>query len=1371
MDPLAELLGESAAMEAVREQIRRLLTRRETGRRLPSILITGDTGTGKGLIARSIHRAGPRAAGPFVDVNCAAIPETLMEAELFGFERGAFTDARRAKPGLFQAAHRGTIFLDEVGLLPEALQAKLLKALEERAVRRLGATTADPVDVWIVSATNADLQAAVRQRAFREDLYHRLAVLTLRLPPLRERGRDVLILAERFLARVCADYALPPKRFAPDAEATLSAYSWPGNVRELGNVIERVALLADGDLVTADMLDLQTGPVEGRATVPPPAPVAVSLDHAMREHLLAALTQTRWNISRTAALLGISRNTLRGRIEKFGLRETGSARAAARPAARRSPPPAPSITPENRPAQVPSTVRWEQRRITLLRAALVVPAETDALSGTSRALDVLIDKVKVFGGRVEEISPAGLLASFGLEPVEEAPRRATHAALAMQKVADRARRDDPLSPRLRVGIHVAEVRIGQGNDFVKLDSDDERVHRATIAALLESAGADDIVVSATALPFLARQFELAPAPRAGLEMQAYRVTGHERKGFEVLGRVGAFVGRRHQLDLLDSRLGSAVGGHGQVVALVGEPGMGKSRLVWEFTRSRGSAVGLLLEASGVSHGRSAPFLPITDLLRRYFQIQEIDSVEQIATKVTMAVRRLDEGLLYSLPAIQALLDVPVDDPRWGKLDPPQRRQQTLDALKGILMRESRQRPLLLLFEDLHWIDTETAALLDTLIESIPAARMMLLVTYRPEFRHAWGGRSFYAQLSLEPLSTESAGDLLDALLGRDPGLGPVKSSLIQWAEGNPFFLEESGRTLVETGVLVGERGAYRLSKPVKHVEVPPTVEEMLAARLARLPSEERDLLDCAAVIGKDVPLPLLHAVTDLADLDVFSRMRQLQGAELLYETGSFPKVEYTFKHALTHEVTYRTIPPERRRDLHGRVVAALERLSPEAIQQLGYHAFRAERWSQALPYLRQAGIKAAAQAANREAVVCFEQALFALDHVAESRERIEQAVDLRFDLRTALLPLGEFAAMMSHLGTAQELAESLADQERLGRVHAFLADYFRQIGQYREAIETGRRGLAIALALGDLPLQVATQMYMGHAFHDLGDYRRASDLFRENVTAIAPPLRGKRLGLPYVASVHSRTWLVLCLAELGQFAEGAALAREALEIAESADEVATLISACYGLGRLHLRRADFPQAIPVLERGLELTRAWNIRLWSAVLAEDLGSAHVRSGRIHEGISLLGEAIELHRAMRGTAGQSRRLTSLGEAYLAAGRAEEAAALAERALELSRAHQERGNEAWALRLQGDLAARPGSAGLARSDAAYRDALALSRELGMRPLEAQCQLGLGRLQRMLGQRDVALENLAAALAAFGELEMELHRGQAQAELGALG
>ncbi|HUG37543.1 MAG TPA: sigma 54-interacting transcriptional regulator, partial [Candidatus Limnocylindrales bacterium] len=242
MDHLAELLGDSPAITALRAEVRRLLQRRVGPGRMPPVLIQGETGTGKGLLARMLHRAGPRADAAFVDVNCAAIPATLLEAEMFGYERGAFTDARQSKPGLFQTAHRGTIFLDEVALLPEPLQAKLLKVLEEKAVRRLGATRTENLDVWILAATNEDLADAMEKRRFRADLYHRLAVLTLSLPPLRSRGEDVLHLAEHFLARSCLDYGLPPKSFGPEARQALLAHSWPGNVRELSNVVERAAL-------------------------------------------------------------------------------------------------------------------------------------------------------------------------------------------------------------------------------------------------------------------------------------------------------------------------------------------------------------------------------------------------------------------------------------------------------------------------------------------------------------------------------------------------------------------------------------------------------------------------------------------------------------------------------------------------------------------------------------------------------------------------------------------------------------------------------------------------------------------------------------------------------------------------------------------------------------------------------------------------------------------------------------------------------------------------------------------------------------------------------------------------------------------------
>ena len=324
MSGLDELLGRSPRIAALRQKVTALLSGEATTHRMPPLLITGETGTGKSLLARIIHEASSRATAKFVELNGAAIPENLLESELFGYERGAFTDARQPKAGLLQVAHRGTLFLDEVGLLPLSLQAKLLTVLEDGSVRRLGATRSEPVDVCIISATNEDLPAAVRARRFREDLYHRLAVITLVLPPLRELGSDLALLAAHALERACAKYSLPLKSLSPDGLAAMRAYRWPGNVRELNSVIERAVLMCPSTIIqSADLTFGATSDLSVSESAAGDAP------GSERQRLGEVLAQTGWNISRTAAILGITRNTVRARIAKHGLHPSGSVRPGA----------------------------------------------------------------------------------------------------------------------------------------------------------------------------------------------------------------------------------------------------------------------------------------------------------------------------------------------------------------------------------------------------------------------------------------------------------------------------------------------------------------------------------------------------------------------------------------------------------------------------------------------------------------------------------------------------------------------------------------------------------------------------------------------------------------------------------------------------------------------------------------------------------------------------------------------------------------------------------------------------------------------------------------------------------------------------------
>src|SRR5574337_2178770 len=411
---------------------------------------------------------------------------------------------------------------------------------------------------------------------------------------------------------------------------------------------------------------------------------------------------------------------------------------------------------------------------------------------------------------------------------------------------------------------------------------------------------------------------------------------------------------------------------------------------------------------------------------------------------------LDRALEPLLTPLLALLDVPVDDAAWDALDPPQRRQRTLEAVKRLFLRESHVQPLLVLFEDLHWIDSETQALLDSLIESLPTARLLLLVNYRPEYQHGWASKTYYSQLRIDPLPPESAEELLQALLGDSVELQPLKRLLIERTEGNPFFLEESVRRLVETKALGGERGAYRLAQAIPAIQVPSTVQAILAARIDRLSPDAKSLLQVAAVVGKDVPFTLLKAVADLPEESLRGRLADLQSAEFLYETSLFPDLEYTFKHALTHDVAYGSLLQERRRALHGRILEAIERLYPdrlaEQVERLAHHALRGEVWGKALSYLRQAGAKAASRSALREAVACFEQALGALPHLPEGRDTLEQAIDLRVELRQVLYPLGELGRIFEYLHEAERLAQALDDQRRLGRVSASMAHHFWTAG-------------------------------------------------------------------------------------------------------------------------------------------------------------------------------------------------------------------------------------------------------------------------------------------------------------------------------------
>jgi tetratricopeptide (TPR) repeat protein len=831
-----------------------------------------------------------------------------------------------------------------------------------------------------------------------------------------------------------------------------------------------------------------------------------------------------------------------------------------------------------------------------------------------------------------------------------------------------------------------------------------------------------------------------------------------------------FVGRDTEVEQLRHAQQLAGSGHGQVAALVGEAGVGKSRLVYEFTHSHRLQGWLTLESASVSYGKATSYLPVIDLLKGYFKIQDRDDLREIREKVTGKLLTLDSVLEPTLPALLALLDVPMDDASWRTIDPGQRRQRTLDAVKRLLLREAREQPLLLIFEDLHWIDGETQALLDGLVDSLGSARLLLLVNYRSEYQHPWGGKASYSQMRLDALPAESTGELLKALLGDDPGLAPLKQLLVK--RGNPFFLEETVRTLVETKALTGERGRYRLTQPVQAIQVPATVQAMLAARIDRLPLEDKRLLQTASVVGKDVPFALLKAITELPDEGLRRGLDHLQAAAFLYETGLSPDLEYSFKHALTHEVTYGGLLHDRHRELHARIVDAIETLHRdrlgEQIERLAHHALRGELREKAVYYLRQAGLKAAARSALQDARSWLEQALGVLEALPESQSTLEQGFELRLELRPVLVQLGEVRRSLELMREAGVLAERLNDDRRRGWVYAFTTVTLSLLGELDEALVTGTRALDIARRLGDLRLRIVTTTFLEQAHYYRGEYERVVGLATDNLAALPAHWVYEYFGISAPPSVYDRTWLVMSLAQLGRFAEAAGYEAEAIRLAEPTHHAFTVGYAHLAAGTLHLVKGDWATARSLLDRGIAVFRTGNVILqlpWavasSAWVMAQLDEASEALTRLREGEELVERA-----AARGIVGwRAWHHHQLGRACLLLGRLDEARRLGDRAVESSL--RQPGFAAHAQYLLGDIATHPDRFDAENGEAHYRQALALAEPRGMRPLVAHCHLGLGRLYRRTGRRQEAEEHLATAATMYREMDMRYWLEKAEREM----
>ena len=1045
-----------------------------------------------------------------------------------------------------------------------------------------------------------------------------------------------------------------------------------------------------------------------------------------------------------------------------------------------------------------AALEGERKQVTVLFADLKGSMELLADRDPEEArkildpvLEQMIEAVHRYEGTVNQVMGDGIMALFGAPLAhEDHAVRACYAALRMQESVKRytegVRRSHGIEVQIRVGLNSGEVVVRAiGSD---LHMDYTAVGQTThLAARMEQLATPGTICLTADTVRLAEGYvevkPLGPVPIKGLAapVEVYEATGagavRSRLQAAAIGGLTRFVGRDIEVEQLRKAIDLARAGHGQLVAVVGEPGVGKSRLFHEFTHSSRVQKWLTFRVGSVSYGKAMSYLPVIDLLKGYFKLHDRETHRDIREKVTSKLLTLDRALEPTLPALLALVDVPVEDAQWNALDPMQRRHRTLDAIKRLLLRESQLQPLLVVFEDLHWIDSETQALLDIMVDSLAAARVLLLVNYRPEYAHNWGGKTYYSQIRLDALEARDAGELLEALIGQDDSLTPIKTLLASKGGGNPLFLEESIRALLEAKVLVGEPGAFQLIRPVESVQVSATIRTILASRIDRLPPEEKQLLQTAAVIGKDFSFALLETIGQDTVEELRRKLSHLQHAEFLYETTLFPELEYTFKHALTQEVAYSSLLHERRRVLHGLVLDALERLQGdrllERVEVLAHHAFRAADWPRAARYQYRAGEKALAYAAFSPASEFLARSVEALDHHGEAADG-SLRLDVYTELWVTMMETGHATTdqFRTLADKADRLARQLGGEARLAPVRLQYAQFLWARSREDRGLETALQQALEAITLSrpeDLRTRSYARLLAGSLCHDLGRFEAALAEFDEGIALFSttgPPLGVRGLVLPILANLYA--WRADSLAALGKFDHAVDSAKEALLAGRQLTHPSCIMIANSFLGYAFLLRGHVEAALPHFEEALALAEKDGLLHGLIANLHYLAYALTLIGRRDEGQRVLTRAQKTEAHPSFNLNWTKYRAVVASAYLVQGQADRASEELEHGYSLAMAHGARGYLPGLLRLRAEIALRNG---LSQSDDATQDlntGREIARQLEMRPEEARLCLTQALVLNRRGERTRARKQLEQATVLLRGLDMTFWLESARKELG---
>jgi len=985
----------------------------------------------------------------------------------------------------------------------------------------------------------------------------------------------------------------------------------------------------------------------------------------------------------------------------------------------------------------------------------------EAYSIMDQVYEILIHKVHDYEGTVNEMTGDGIMALFGAPiALEDAPQRAIRSATVihreMAKFSDRIKqeRKDIRPLKMRIGVHTGPVVVGTlGNDLrVEFKAVGDTVNLASRMQELAEPGTTYISEETFRLTEGLFQFErLGQKEVKGREepVNVYRAISPStrRTRFDVSAERGLtpFVGRGRELELLLDGLERSKGGRGQAFSIVSEAGVGKSRLLYEFRKAVANEDVTFLEGRCLSYSRGVVYHPVIDILKANFDIHEGDGDFDIKEKVKRGLKILGADEASTLPYLLELFAVKDSGIDKIPMSPEERKNRIIEALRRIVLKGSEIRPLIMAFEDLHWVDKSSEDQLKHLLESIPGARILLIFTYRPEFVHTWGAKSFHSQVTLNRLSNRESLMMVSHLLDTEELDRDLEEFILEKTEGVPFFIEELIKSLKDLKIIEIEDNRYRIAKDIKEVIIPATIQDVIMARVDSLPEGIKSLLQTVSVVGRESSYDLIKRLTGLAEQELLSHLSVLKDSELLYERGIYPQSTYIFKHALTQEVTYNSLLLKRRKEIHEEIGEAIEALYPDRLEEhyelLAYHYGRSANTDKAVQYLDLANQKAARVHAMEEAKAYFDEAMAHLDTLPETEENRQRRISLLVNQGEVFRGLFKFQEYYDLLTGYEPMARGLGNPELLGAFYARLGYCEYTFGQFDQAIKRLTKAAELCEAAGNAEDAGFAYMWLEWSHLYRGDFDRALALKEDLLRTMEQRFNHRW----YVRGLCAASRAYICL---GRWDEAVEECQTALKVAEEFSDNSQVTVAAWTLSMAYTWRGDLARAVEFGELAVQKAPTPGEK---AMAQRGLAWAWCRAGETNKGIELLTATLTALRAGNWIPGVIPASCHLGEGYWLAGEDDKARQTLEKGLEIAERCGARYYAGFAQRLLGEIALKTNPTQAAPH---FEKSIAVLQEIKAENELALAYAGYGRLHKQQGQIEEAWEYLTKALEIFERL-----------------